>query len=158
MGYFRRLLLRLSRKRRESGVNTRSMIIPSKRTIYSPMPEGFDRRPMGALTQKFWLSRKPGQPILPRASLLVIDEDGNVLVRVPCARRNDFRLRVALPDTHVLVDLYPWYLTWAILGGWGVYDVQQIACHTFVKFGECQQHRRLLQIRIAPASTQRKTR
>lgn len=158
MSDFRSLLLRLSRKRREPGFNTGAMSMLPKRTIYSPMPEGFDRRPMGALTQQFWLSRKPGKPILPRASLLVVDEDGSVLARIPRAHRNDFRLRVALADTHVLVDLYPWYLMWAILGGRGIYDVQQMACHTFVKFGECQQHKRLLQIRIAPARNQRTSR
>lgn len=126
-------------------------MISTAQFSYSPMPEGFDHRPMRALALKFWMSRRPGSPVLPKASLYVTDGEGNVLADVPCARRTDFRLRISLPSTDVIVDLYVWYLMWAIYGGWGNYNVQNEACHTFVKFGKCMQHTRLLLIRIAPA-------
>lgn len=118
---------------------------------YYRMPEGFDRKPKSGLTQQFWLSRRAGRLALPRASLHIADDDGTVLRYAACARRQDFRLRVAVTREPVLVDLYAYYLIWVNLGGWGTYRVMEQACHTFVKFGQCEQHRRSLLVTIRPA-------
>jgi hypothetical protein len=93
--------------------------------------------------------------VLQRAStiaLRVTDDEDRVLVDVPDAGRDDYRLSVALPGGPVTVDLYGHYLRFIDSGGKTAYRGTDAACRTYVKFGECVQDKRELHILIHPSS------
>jgi hypothetical protein len=90
----------------------------------------------------------------PRADLQVTDEHSRLLADVADAGRDDYRLSVELTSGPVIVDLYTHYLAFAERGGTADYRASDMACRTYVKFGNCIQDRRVLHILIQPAPQQ----
>lgn len=127
------------------------------RFTYRALPGWFSHRPPHPLVQQFWRSRHNASPALPRASLYVTDDDGMPLANVAVARCDDYRLRVALPNSAAVADLYWHYLMFVILGGKAVYRGCDQVGHTYVKFGTCMQDTRALHIRIKPALQRKAT-